>query len=93
RGHITKHGYGDAFVHRTGHSIDIELHGSGPNLDNFETNDVRQLLPGTGFSIEPGIYLPGRFGIRTEINVYLHETGPEPTPVERQQDLITQRSS
>ena len=93
RGHISKHGYGDAFVHRTGHSIDIELHGSGPNLDNFETNDVRELLPGTGFSIEPGIYLTGRFGIRSEINVYLHETGPEATPVERQQDLITQQPS
>jgi Xaa-Pro aminopeptidase len=88
RGHIAKHGYGDAFVHRLGHSIDTDLHGSGPNLDNFETNDVRELLPGTGFSIEPGIYLEGRFGVRSEINVYLSESGPEPTPAERQQDLI-----
>lgn len=89
RGHLAERGYGDAFVHRTGHSIDVDLHGSGPNLDNFETNDTRQLLPGTGFSIEPGIYLEGRFGVRSEINVYLHETGPEPTPSERQVDLIT----
>ena len=89
RGHITEQGYGDAFVHRTGHCIDTDLHGSGPNIDNFESNDLRELLPGTGFSIEPGIYLEGRFGVRSEINVYLHESGPEPTPVERQHDLIT----
>ncbi len=89
RGHITKEGFGDAFLHRTGHSIDTDLHGSGPHLDNFETNDVREVLPGTGFSVEPGIYLEGRFGIRSEINVYLDDTGPHPTPVERQQDLIT----
>ncbi len=88
RGHITKEGYGDAFLHRTGHSIDTDLHGSGPHLDNFETNDLREVLPGTGFSVEPGIYLEGRFGIRSEINVYLDETGPLPTPVERQRDLI-----
>ncbi len=91
RGHITKEGYGDAFLHRTGHSIDTDLHGSGPHLDNFETNDLREVLSGTGFSVEPGIYLEGRFGIRSEINVYLDETGPHPTPVERQRDLITQR--
>ncbi len=91
RGHITKEGFGDAFLHRTGHSIDTDLHGSGPHLDNFETNDVREMLPGTGFSVEPGIYLEGRFGIRSEINVYLDDTGPLPTPVERQQDLITQK--
>ncbi len=90
RGHITKEGFGDAFLHRTGHSIDTDLHGSGPHLDNFETNDVREVLPGTGFSVEPGIYLEGRFGIRSEINVYLDDTGPHPTPVERQRDLITQ---
>ena len=90
RGHITKEGFGDAFLHRTGHSIDTDLHGSGPHLDNFETNDVREVLPGTGFSVEPGIYLEGRFGIRSEINVYLDDTGPHPTPVEPQRDLITQ---
>jgi Xaa-Pro dipeptidase len=88
RAHIVAHGYGDAFVHRTGHSIDIELHGSGPHLDSYETNDVRALLPGVGFSVEPGIYLTGRFGVRSEVNVVLHETGPEVTPAEPQRDLI-----
>ncbi len=89
RSHITKEGFGDAFLHRTGHSIDIDLHGSGPHLDNFETNDVREILSGTGFSVEPGIYLEGRFGIRSEINVYMDDSGPLATPVERQQNLIT----
>ena len=50
-------GYGAAFVHRTGHSIDHRLHGSGPHLDDFETHDDRQFLAGTGFSVEPGVYL------------------------------------
>lgn len=91
RGVIRKAGYGDYFVHRTGHSIDRDLHGSGPHLDNFETNDVRRLMPGVGFSIEPGIYLPGRFGVRSEINVTLHEAGPEVTPGEPQRDLCVLR--
>ncbi len=81
-------GYGDAFVHRTGHSIDIDLHGSGPHLDNFETNDVREIVPELGFSVEPGIYLEGRFGVRTEVNVVQHESGPEVTPNDRQRELI-----
>jgi Xaa-Pro aminopeptidase len=81
-------GYGDYFVHRTGHSIDKDLHGSGPHLDNYETHDDRKLLPGIGFSVEPGIYLPGRFGMRTEINVVLHEDGPEVTPAVPQADLV-----
>ena len=85
---IADAGYGDAFVHRTGHSIDCELHGSGPNLDNFETNDQRELIPGIGFSVEPGIYLEGRFGVRSEINVFLHEDRPEVTPANPQQDMI-----
>ncbi len=63
-------GYGEYFVHRTGHSIDRELHGSGPHLDDYETHDDRELMPGVGFSIEPGIYLPGEFGVRSEINMY-----------------------
>ncbi|MEX2157419.1 MAG: M24 family metallopeptidase, partial [Gemmatimonadales bacterium] len=81
-------GYGEQFVHRTGHSIDRDLHGSGPHLDNFETADERNLLPGVGFSVEPGIYLTGRFGMRSEINVFLHETGPEVTPKTPQRDLL-----
>jgi Xaa-Pro dipeptidase len=85
---ITRAGYADYFVHRTGHSIDKDLHGSGPHLDNYETHDDRRLLPGVGFSVEPGIYLTGRFGVRSEINVALHESGPEVTPGEPQQDLV-----
>jgi Xaa-Pro aminopeptidase len=81
-------GFGDWFVHRTGHSIDRELHGSGPHLDNFETHDDRRLLAGIGFSVEPGVYLPGRFGIRSEINVVLREDGPEVTPAEPQRELL-----
>jgi Xaa-Pro aminopeptidase len=82
-------GFADAFVHRTGHSIDRSLHGSGPHLDDYETHDDRLLLAGVGFSVEPGIYLPGAFGIRSEVNVYMAETGPEVTPREPQVDLIT----
>ena len=64
-------GYGNYFVHRTGHSIGEEVHGNGANIDNLETQDARRLLPGTCFSIEPGIYLPQEFGIRSELDVYL----------------------
>jgi len=85
---IQEAGYGDFFTHRTGHSIDRDLHGSGPHLDNFETADDRVLLPGIGFSVEPGIYLAQRFGMRTEINVFLDETGPEVTPRAPQSDLL-----
>jgi Xaa-Pro aminopeptidase len=81
-------GYGDAFVHRTGHSIDRDLHGSGPHLDDYETHDERLLIPGVGFSVEPGIYLSGAFGIRSEVNVFMGENGPEVTPREPQVDLI-----
>ncbi|MGH7522171.1 MAG: M24 family metallopeptidase, partial [Gemmatimonadales bacterium] len=88
RGVIRAAGFGDFFVHRTGHSIDRDLHGSGPHLDNFETADERTLIPGVGFSVEPGIYLPGRFGMRSEINVYIGEGGPEVTPAHPQQELL-----
>lgn len=88
RGVISRAGYGESFVHRTGHSIDRDLHGSGPHLDNFETADERTLIPGVGFSVEPGIYLPGRFGMRSEINVHMGEAGPEVTPSRPQQDLL-----
>jgi Xaa-Pro dipeptidase len=88
RGVIAAAGYGPQFVHRTGHSIDRDLHGSGPHLDNFETADERVLVPGIGFSVEPGVYLTGRFGMRSEINVFLHETGPEVTPPTPQKELF-----
>jgi Xaa-Pro dipeptidase len=85
---ITTAGFGQYFVHRTGHSIDRELHGSGPHLDNYETHDDRKLMAGVGFSVEPGIYLPGRFGVRSEINVYLRDDGPEVTPDGPQQEIV-----
>ena len=85
---IADAGYGEYFIHRTGHSIDRKLHGSGPNLDNLETRDVRRIIPGVGFSIEPGIYLPGDVGVRSEINAHFGEDGPEVTPAEPQTDLI-----
>ena len=69
---IGRSGYGEKFVHRTGHSIGEDVHGNGANMDNFETHDSRQVLPGTCFSVEPGIYLDD-FGVRSEVNVYVEE--------------------
>lgn len=71
RGVIRKAGYADQFLHRTGHSIGEEGHGNGANIDNLETRDSRRLISGTAFSLEPGIYLEGKFGIRSEIDVYI----------------------
>ena len=88
RGVIEAAGYGSAFVHRTGHSIDRDLHGSGPHLDDFETHDDRRLGPGVGFSVEPGVYLTGEFGVRSEVNMYWAPAGPEETPREPQRELI-----
>ncbi|HEV8149494.1 MAG TPA: Xaa-Pro peptidase family protein [Gemmatimonadales bacterium] len=85
---IEKAGFGAFFVHRTGHSIDQDLHGSGPHLDDYETRDDRKILPGCGFSVEPGIYLPNEFGVRSEVNVYWGEQGPIVTPAEIQRELI-----
>ncbi len=81
-------GFGREFFHRTGHSIGIQDHGQGANMDNLETHDTRVLLPMTGFSIEPGIYLKGEFGVRLEINVALAPTGPEITGAEPQRELV-----
>jgi Xaa-Pro aminopeptidase len=72
RGVIERHGYGEFFVHRTGHSIGEDVHGNGANMDNFETRDDRRIIPRTCFSVEPGIYLP-EFGVRSEVNVYVEE--------------------
>lgn len=71
RGVIRDAGYGDYFNSRTGHSIGEEVHGNGANIDNIETPDTRTIMPRTCFSIEPGIYLPGKFGLRSEIDVYV----------------------
>ncbi len=86
RRHITERGYGDRFIHRTGHSIGQEVHGNGCNIDSLETIDDRQLIPLTGFSIEPGIYLE-EFGVRSEIDVYMNERGVEVTTAV-QDDII-----
>jgi Xaa-Pro aminopeptidase len=67
---IDRAGYGQYFVHRTGHSIGQETHGNGANMDNLETHEERRVLPRTCFSVEPGIYLP-EFGVRSEVNVFL----------------------
>lgn len=85
---IADRGYGEYFVHRTGHSMDIDLHGSGPNLDNLETRDDRLLVPGVGFSVEPGIYIPDEIGVRSEINVYWGPDGPEVSPRDIQQEIF-----
>jgi Xaa-Pro dipeptidase len=86
RGVIRKAGYADQFLHRTGHSIGEEGHGNGANIDNLETRDSRRLIPRTAFSIEPGIYLAGKFGVRSEIDVYVSEndaiiTAPHQTEI------------
>ncbi len=72
---ISKAGYGENFIHRTGHSLGEEVHGPGANLDNFETHDFRLLLPGTCFTVEPGIYLSDQFGVRLEYDIYLDPSG------------------
>jgi Xaa-Pro aminopeptidase len=72
RGLIQSRGYGEYFTHRTGHSIGVEVHGNGANMDNLETHDDRRISPWTCFSIEPGIYLPA-FGVRSEVNMFVGE--------------------
>jgi len=86
---VEQAGFGEWFVHRTGHSIDRDLHGSGPHLDDYETHDDRRLGPGIGFSVEPGVYLPGEFGVRSEVNMYWGPDGPAVTPQEPQEELMT----
>tara|TARA_Y100000739_G_scaffold221513_1_gene222069 strand:- start:549 stop:1007 length:459 start_codon:yes stop_codon:yes gene_type:complete len=89
RGVIQDRGFGEFFVHRTGHSIDIDLHGSGPNLDNLESRDERKLIPGLAFSVEPGIYIENEIGVRSEVNVYWGAEGPEITPEVYQTEIFT----
>jgi Xaa-Pro aminopeptidase len=71
---IEKAGYGEAFCHRTGHSIGEETHGNGANMDNLETHETRRVLPRTCFSVEPGIYQRA-FGVRSEVNVFIDGAG------------------
>ncbi len=80
-------GYGERILHRTGHNLGREVHGNGVHMDDYESHDDRRLLPGTGFTIEPGVYFPS-FGIRSEINMYYgrHDalvTGPVQTEITR----------
>lgn len=84
---VAEAGYGEYFTHRTGHSITTSEHGSGPNIDNLETEDRRLLQPGHLFSIEPGIYMDD-CGFRTEINVLITENGPEVTSLPLQQEIV-----
>jgi Xaa-Pro dipeptidase len=86
RAHIRSAGFGEQFVHRTGHSIGEEVHGTGANMDNLETHDDRRILPGALFSIEPGIYLP-EFGIRSEVNMFVR-TGSADTTGGVQRQLV-----
>ena len=86
RNHIEAKGYGEYFIHRTGHSIGTNVHGAGANMDNFETHDERGVVPRTCFSVEPGIYLPD-FGIRSEVNVYVGESDARVTG-EAQTELV-----
>ncbi len=84
---IARAGYADYFVHRTGHNIGTAVHGNGTNLDNFETQDNRILLPATCCSMEPGIYLP-EFGIRSEVNLLVHERDVEVTGTPIQEEIV-----
>jgi Xaa-Pro aminopeptidase len=86
---LTARGFGAQFTHRTGHSIDSrQLHGSGPHIDNFESREVRELIPGLGFSIEPGAYLSGEIGVRAEVNAFVAPGEVIITPEDYQHDLI-----
>jgi Xaa-Pro dipeptidase len=78
REHINTAGYAQYFTHRTGHSIGVNVHGNGANMDNLETKDDREIIPNTCFSIEPGIYLP-EFGVRSEVNVLTRNGAAEVT--------------
>ena len=82
-------GYGNRIVCRTGHSIDrVGLHGFGPTIDDTESFDSRLIVPGVGFSVEPGIYFPGDVGLRSEVNAHAHADGLDVTPGDYQRELI-----
>lgn len=86
---IASRGLGAHFTHRTGHSIDPrDLHGSGPHLDNLESREQRLLVPGVAFSIEPGVYVPGQLGVRSEVNAYVGHGEAIITPHDYQRELI-----
>jgi Xaa-Pro aminopeptidase len=81
-------GYGAYFLHRTGHSIGTTVHGNGANIDNLETKDERLIVPGTCFSVEPGIYLEGSMAVRTEVDVFVTTAGKAEVIGEAQRELV-----
>jgi Xaa-Pro aminopeptidase len=87
RATIERAGFGAQILHRTGHSLGENVHGNGVHMDDYETHDDRRLLPGTGFTIEPGVYFDS-FGVRTEINMVVGERSAEVTGP-RQQEIVT----
>jgi Xaa-Pro aminopeptidase len=87
RGHIKKAGFGEYFIHRTGHSIGTDVHANGANMDDLEIHDERRILPNSCFSIEPGIYLP-EFGVRSEVNVLVRPGSAEVTG-KIQREIVT----
>jgi Xaa-Pro dipeptidase len=87
RGHVKKAGYGEYFIHRTGHSIGTQVHANGANMDDLEIHDERRILPNSCFSIEPGIYLP-EFGVRSEVNVLVRPKTAEVTG-KIQREIVT----
>jgi Xaa-Pro dipeptidase len=88
RGVIERAGFAQQFVHRTGHSIGREVHGTGANLDSLETHDHRMLIDRTCFSVEPGIYLPGRFGVRSELDMTIENGRAEISAAPAQREII-----
>ena len=87
RGHIKQAGYGEQFIHRTGHSIGTDVHANGANMDDLEIHDERRILPNSCFSIEPGIYLT-EFGVRSEVNMLVRPGGAEVTG-KIQREIVT----
>lgn len=82
---LAKAGFGDAFLHRTGHSLDTDVQGAGANLDDYDTHDTRALVMGAGFSVEPGIYVEGEFGMRSAVNAYIGFDGLEVTTAQQKE--------
>jgi Xaa-Pro aminopeptidase len=87
RGYIARQGFEDYFTHRTGHSIGEEVHGTGANMDNLESHDVRRIVAGSCFSVEPGIYMT-TFGIRSEINIFINDNQAVITGEEQEQLVL-----
>ncbi len=85
---VKEAGYGEYFTHRTGHSIGEEVHGNGPNIDNFETQDTRLIVPGCLFSLEPGIYIEGKMGVRSELNAYVNSSDKAVVTGREQEELV-----